>query len=142
MTSPGILIHESFHLDAVQVAVAMLVKECNVHVHKHHIMKAYEGGCRPGLYLHAFLTWSIDGGGWSSGLPRPLSVWHRTCGRYPFNRLIIPQGPSDCGIKGEYINTDGNPSPFIRFVAGVNWMSHRKLLQLRLSGMCVTDECF
>jgi hypothetical protein len=117
--APGISVHESFQLDAV-VAVAMLVKERNVRVHKHHTMKAYEGGCRPGLYFHAFLTWSIDGYGWSAGLPRPLRVWDRTCGRYPINRLSIPQGPSDCGVKGKYNNADGNPSPVIRYVAGVN----------------------
>ena len=80
----GILVHESFQLDAV-VAVAMLVKEPNIRVQKHHTMKAYEGGRRPGLYLHAFLTWLVDGDGWSAGLPRPPSVWDRTCGRYPFN---------------------------------------------------------
>jgi len=37
-------------------------------------------------------------------------------------RLIdsIPQNPSDCGVKGKYISTDGNPSPVIRFVASVD----------------------
>ena len=118
-TAPGSLVRESFQLDAV-VAVAMLVKERNVGVHRHHTMKAYEGECRPGLYLPAFLTWSIDGDGWSARWPRPLNVWGRTCGPCPFARLSIPQGPSDCSVKGKYISTDGNPSPVIRFVTSVN----------------------
>ena len=55
-TASGILVHEPFQLDAV-LAVAMLLKERNAGMHKHHNMKGYEGGCRPGLYLPAFLTW-------------------------------------------------------------------------------------
>jgi hypothetical protein len=97
MTAPGILVHESFQVDAV-VAVAMSVKERNVRVHKHHTMRACGGGCRPGLYLHAFLTWSVDDDGWSVGLPKPLSVWDIMCGRYQFSRLSISQGPSDCCV--------------------------------------------
>ena len=118
-TAPDILTYESFQLDAV-VAVAMLVTQRNVRVHNHHTMKAYEGGGRPGLYLHAFLTWSLDSDGWSVRLSRPISVWDRTCGQYPFNRFNMPQGPSDCGVKWKYSSTDGNPSRVIRFVACVN----------------------
>jgi len=63
----------------------MLVEERNFRVYKHHTMKAYEGGCRSGLYLHAFLTWAIDGDDWSARLPKPLSVWDRTWCLYRFN---------------------------------------------------------
>jgi hypothetical protein len=110
-TSPGILIHESFHLDAVQVAMAMLVKERNVHVHKHHNMKAYEGGCRPGLYLHAFLTRSLDDG-WSAGFL--ASGIERTVGTRLID-LVSPRALLIVASKGNTLTLTG-----IRFVAGVN----------------------